>query len=59
MYYWHAKTPKPREMQSNDDLQPFFGLIASTVERSQLERQILSQDNPCVDQSSSDEEKKS
>ena len=43
-------------MQSNDDLQPFFGLIASTVERSQLERQIQFQGNPCVDQSSSDEE---
>ena len=43
-------------MQSNDDLQPFFGLIASTVERSQLEKQIQFQGNPCVDQSSSDEE---
>ena len=47
--------PKHREMQSNDDssLQPFFGLIASTVERSQLEKQIQFQGNPCVDQSSS------
>ena len=35
---------------------PFFGLIASTVERSQLEKQIQFQGNPCVDQSSSDEE---
>ena len=43
-------------MQSNDDLQPFFGLIASTVERSQLEKQIQFQGIPCVDQSSSDEE---
>ena len=43
-------------MQSNDDLQPFFGLIASTVERSQLEKQIQFQGNLCVDQSSSDEE---
>ena len=43
-------------MQSNYDLQPFFELIASTVERSQLEKQIQFQGNPCVDQSSSDEE---
>ena len=43
-------------MQSHDALQPFFGLIASTVERSQLEKQIQFQENPCVDQSSSDEE---
>ena len=43
-------------MQSNDELQPFFGLIASTVERSQLEKQIQFQGIPCVDQSSSDEE---
>ena len=43
-------------MQSNDDLQPFFGLIASNVERSQLEKQIQFQGIPCVDQSSSDEE---
>ena len=43
-------------MQSHDALQPFFGLIASTVERSQLEKQIKIQGNPCVDQSSSDEE---
>ena len=41
-------------MQSDDDLRPFFGLIASTVERSQLEKQIQFQGNPCVDQSSSD-----
>ena len=33
-----------------------FGLIASTVERSQLEKQIQFQEIPCVDQSSSDEE---
>ena len=33
LYCWHAKTRKHQEMQSNDDLQPFFGLIASTVER--------------------------
>ena len=43
-------------MQSNDDLQSFFGLIASTVERSQLEKQIQSQKSPCLDQSSSEEE---
>ena len=30
--------PKYREMQTNDDLQPVFGLVASTVERSQLEK---------------------
>ena len=43
-------------MHSNDALQPFFGHIASPVERSQLEKQIQFQGNPCVDQSSSDEE---
>ena len=43
-------------MQSNDDLKPFLGLTASTVERSQLKKQIQFQGNPCVDQSSSDEE---
>ena len=35
--YYHFKfvllAPKPREMQSNDDLKPFLGLIASTVVR--------------------------
>ena len=35
-------------MQSHDALQPFFGLIASTVERSQLEKQIQFQGIPCV-----------
>ena len=45
----YAKTPKHREMQSNYDLQPSFGLIASTVG-------IQSQENTCVDQNSSDEE---
>ena len=49
-------TPKHRGMQNKDDLQPFFGLIASTVERSQLEKQIQSQENPCMYQSSSKEE---
>ena len=43
-------------MQSHDALQSFFGLIASTVERSQLENQIQFQENPCGDQSSSDED---
>ena len=35
---------------------PLFGLITSTAQRSQLEKQIKSQENPCVDQSSSEEE---
>ena len=43
-------------MQSDDDLQPLFGLIASTVERSQLKKQIQSRENPCAAQSSSEDE---
>ena len=48
LYYRHAKAPKHREMQSHDALQPFFGLIVSTVERSQFEKRIQSRENPCA-----------
>jgi hypothetical protein len=43
-------------MQGDDDLRPLFGLIASTVERSQLKKQIQSRENPCAAQSSSEDE---
>ena len=35
---------KNREMQGNDDFQPLFRLIASTVERSQLRKELEPRD---------------
>ena len=59
LYYWHAQsliTSKNREMQGNDDFQPFFRLIASTVERSQLKKEPETRDiQSSSDQSSSEE----
>ena len=43
-------------MQGDNDLQPLFGLIASTVERSQIKKQIQSQENPCAALSSCGDE---
>ena len=57
LYYWHAKTAKkPEKMQGNDDLQSFFGLISSTLQRSYLRNKFESQEIPCVDDSSSEDE---
>jgi len=43
-------------MQGNDDFEPFFGLIATTVEKSQREKQVHSQENSCIAQISPGED---
>ena len=43
-------------MQGDDDFEPFFGLIAATVEKSQREKQVHSQENSCIAQVSSGED---
>ena len=44
-------------MQSDDDFQPFFSLIASTIERSQVGKELETRDiQSSSDQSSSEKE---